>query len=333
MKKIKKVVSILAISVLLFSLVIFEPTSVRANGQSAEVLNLELDGSQFEMIEKVSTENNRVIVLKREENEDLIDVNYETGDFTVTSKDGVVEKYNIKDFESNEAPEASPLVPEEDYFLPEFLQENNGDLRTELPQENLQSISPRTREYLGDIALSLGFSGKNVTWTLQGTYNHSGTSIQALRGDFWQYTTTPKKYSFPVGTTVSTILGAIAAFAGAGFTLGALNAVLLALNISVVAEAIAHYIDPTMGVKQLQVGRGFNVINKGFTIKTKNWYNYISVDYNGKNRLEEYSTDKYAYWYNNYSNSNLSELAYQQYRYIERLRGTEPSRQEFSWAW
>lgn len=337
MKKIKKVISMLAISVLLFSLVIFEPTSVQANNQGGEAILLTLDDSQFEIIEKVSTEKNRVLVVKGEEREDILDVNYETGDFTVTSKDGVVEKFNIKDFESNEAPEITPLVPEVEFFDSENFQEDENVLSkpisfTELPQGDNQNISSRSRAYLGDISAALGF-GKDATWTQEGPYYQSGKTLDVMRGTSWQYTKTAKKYSFSASTTIATILGVIVGFAGAGLTASALIGVLQGLNVTVVAEAIAHAIDPTMAVKQKQVGRGFYVRHNGFTLKTKNWYNYLEVAYKGKIKLEEYSTDKYAFWYNNYSNVNLSELAYQQYRYIEGLRGHEPSRQEFTWAW
>lgn len=337
MKKIKKIVSILLISTLLFSLVVFEPTNVLANNQGEDVIYLELDDTQFEIVEKISTDKRRVLEVRGEENEDLVDVNYETGDFTITSKDGGIEKYNIKDFESNEEPESTPLIPEVFYNSSENNQENEGTLAkpisiTELPQGNEQNLSTRSRSYLGDISASLGF-GKDATWSQEGPYYQSNQTIDVFRGSYWQYTKTAKKYTFSASTTIATILGVVVGFAGAGLTASALIGVLQGLNVTVVSEAIAHAIDPSMAVKQKQVGRGFYVRDKGFTIKTKNWYNYLEVAYKGNIKLEEYSTDKYAYWYNNYSNVNLSELAYEQYRYIAYLRGTEPTRQEFKWAW
>lgn len=183
---------------------------------------------------------------------------------------------------------------------------------------------------MGDINAALGF-GSSATWNKESSYLHGGVYIDVYRGTYWKYTTALKKYSFSAGTAVSVIAGVIVALSGYGFTTAAVLSILQGLGITIVSEKINYFISPSIGVKQKQVGRGFNVRGKGFTIKTKNWNNYVEVIHQGKVKLEPYSFGKYATWYNNYSNKNVSEVAYQQYRYIIGQRLSPPYASEFSW--
>lgn len=326
----KRIVTLFMITIMILSTVI-SPLNTQANSLNGNSIELTLGDSTVLITEKDMIDNMRIFEVQGEYTSDVVTVNIEDGDFIIENEDGVIEKYNIKDFEV-------PLDPTQDKQQSQPILDGTGKnvlpSLNEMPGRNListQASADPTRQYLGDINLALGFD-TTATWNRESSYYHEGLYVDVYRGTYTKYTKTATKYSFSVGTTLSVILGVVVAFVGGGFTLAGLNAVLSTLGVTVVAEAIAYTIfNPTMSVKQVQVGRGFFVRPKGYTIKTKYWTNYLEVASNGKIHLQKYSDDKYASWYNDYSNQNVSEVAYQQYRYIEGFRSSAPYGSEFSW--
>lgn len=326
-KMYRKIFSILIIVILLFSLTV-TPSNIQASPVDLDVLNVEVGGESFIISEKLSTDTKKILEIQGESTTDIVTVFYKTGDFTITSEDGSVKSFNIKDFESAENPEYAPMIPEEIETGEKYLLEN-----TQLPgyPSTFARDDPH-RKYLGDINKSLGFDN-SATWNRESSYIHGGLYVDVYRGTYWTYTEVLKKYTFSASTAISVILGVIVAVAGYGFTAAAVISILQGLGITVISEKIAYAISPSIGVKQKQVGRGFDVRGHGFTLSTKNWTNYLEVVHQGKIKLESYSSDQYNFWYNNYSNQNVAEVAYQQYRYIEGLRNTAPYGAEFSWRY
>ncbi|WP_397537699.1 hypothetical protein [Rummeliibacillus pycnus] len=327
----KKFLILIIINALIFTLVFSSGANpTQASEVNEKPITFELDNEEFTVTVEKENSNDISFILENENIKDNVHVVYSTGDITVTSADGTSKTYNLKDFETNEEPEV--VQSEEANGVPiEQLEPKNGAsiLSTKTNTSLLAATS--SASYISDINASLGF-GSSATWESKGSYTYGGKAVYVYEGTYWKYTEALKKYNFSASTAISVILGVIVAIGASGFTVPTVISILTSLGVTVVSEKIAYAISPSIGVKQKQIGRGFYVHGKGYTLKTKKWYNYLEVVHEGKVKLEQYSSDDYAYWYNNYSDKHVAEVAYQQYRYIEGLRGDPPHKSEFSWS-
>lgn len=270
-----------------------------------------LDGVKFEMEVEQSTESQLNLKLKGETTNDNIVVNLETQDFTITDVNGKSVTYNANDF-----------------VVKDGLNEN---VEEDASSDDMISImEDADKSYITDLYTSLSMP-TSATMTTGKTYTNNPLDVTPYKFTWNAYTKALKQYSFSASTAISVILGVIVAVAGFGFTIAAVTSILTGLGVTVVSETIAHAISPSIGVKTYYNARAFYVYGKGFTIKTKNWDNYLETVNSGKVSLKYYSSDSYAYWFNDRIDSQVADVAYQKYRYIAGLRGDNPYGREFSW--
>ncbi|WP_342577817.1 hypothetical protein [Psychrobacillus sp. FSL K6-2843] len=302
----KKSIYLIAL-VLLFS-TLFSPIA-NAEKTENEKSSFYLDGVKFELEVENSSKSEVSLKLNGEKTSDSIVVNLETEDFTITDVNGNTVTYNANDF-----------VVEDD---------KNENAEEDTSTDDMSSIKA-DRSYITDPYSALGMP-TTATMTTGKTYTNNALDVTPYKFTWNAYTKTMKKYSFSKSTAISTILGVIITVSGVGFTIGAVTSILTGLGVSVVSEILAHATELGIGVKTYYTARIFYVYGKGHTIKTKKWDNYLETTHEGKNSLEYYSSDDYATWYNARIDSQVADVAYQQYRYIASLRSEGPYGQEFAW--
>ncbi|MBG9786976.1 hypothetical protein [Brevibacillus laterosporus] len=119
----------------------------------------------------------------------------------------------------------------------------------------------------------------------------------------------PKKFSFDRDTTISVIVGALAAFIPGGIEASVIIGVIRGVGVAVVSGAIQRAMDPTVWVQKYSYERYFYV-DKGFVIRTKSWTSYLLMKEFGLQSKEQYATGGYNQKFNNWTDSEAAEYAY-----------------------
>ncbi|TPG74743.1 hypothetical protein EEL32_24510 [Brevibacillus laterosporus] len=119
----------------------------------------------------------------------------------------------------------------------------------------------------------------------------------------------PKKFSFDRDTTISVIVGALAAFIPGGIEVSVIIGLIRGVGVAVVSGVIQRAMDPTVWVQKYSYERYFYV-DKGFVIRTKSWTSYLLMKEYGLQSKEAYDSGGYVNKYNDYTDSEAAEYAY-----------------------
>lgn len=322
---------------MLFAMLIFTiitPTNVKASSTDFMDSNLteysDLMIDEFSIgeidfkMESLNTTNNKVILnIEGESFENTVEVFLDSGDFIIEDENGVKESYNVKDFE----------VSEDVIDLTDTEGTNVGRLRGGDDEYTTLYTQINERKFLGGMGEELGFS-KNTTFTNTAQIIKRGYLVYIFKGTEWKLTKAPKKYSFSAGTAVAVIAAVFSAYFGFGFTMAGLAALLNGLGVTFIGETLNMALDPTLSVTQKNVGRYYYVYNYGGTTKTLIKYNYVKVNSKGKEVLKHYSTELgyKTSWFQNYSDTQVAEVAAERTNWLRGLRQYPPYKTEFSWV-
>ncbi|MFD1928809.1 hypothetical protein ACFSFY_12275 [Sporosarcina siberiensis] len=266
-----------------------------------------------------------------------LEVDYTSGNFTITDSSGLIQSYNANDFivDDSQAKKEIALYERMHVISTEEDEANNELISQELESESADmgvlNINSSRSYITGDIRKAVGLDSPSATWNYQGAYNrgaNGAVKVLAYQGSQWKTTKALKKFQFTKGVAFSIVIGAVIAFIP-GLNISTVSSFLLSVGASVVSGYLGDNLTLFVGVRKQDVGRAYFVKN-GFTTKTKSYYNYVYGNRsNGTPQKKLYSSGGYAYFYNNWSVSKVASVAYQQYRYIERFRSTAPRSNEF----
>ncbi|MCG7317877.1 hypothetical protein [Brevibacillus laterosporus] len=290
MKK-KKLVSTLLIASILTTSACYLPTQIFAkeNIPSQDELN-----------------NVKLNILKDEENvvtlevtsalgKELVEVNKQTKKFTITDKNGEVKKYDANDF----VVDHNATLDTTDNNIPEeFTALHDGQA---IEQNN--PVIPKSVQSSDYIP---GPTGKG--WDLR-SFEQYDPPVHMYYKGYNEEVKAPKKFSFDRDTTISVIVGALAAFIPGGIEASVIIGVIRGVGVAVVSGAIQRAMDPTVWVQKYSYERYFYV-DKGFVIRTKSWTSYLLMKEFGLQSKEPYATGGYNQKFNNWTDSDAAEYAY-----------------------
>lgn len=310
---VKKKLSMVVIALVLLFTTAFSPVAQAESKSLNKVINsiTTNDGSKIELKQLNKTNTIMEFTVQGNEVNDHVVVNYDTKEFSVTDKDGNIATYNANDFVVNSGVDESVNeAPVEESFE--------------------QLATDGSKSYITDMYHALDMPTNSVM-TTGTTYSNNALKVTPYTFTWNKQTTAPRKLSWGVGTSLSVITAALVAFIPA-INLSAVTSFVVSMGITIFNSTIQTVFAPTVSTHSYYKGRVFYVHGKGNTVKTRSWSNYIESNKKDGTKVSTlYSTDGYAYWYNGRIDSQVADIAYQQYRYIDGLRGSPPYGQEFSW--
>lgn len=218
---------------------------------------------------------------------------------------------------------ASINEKEEDKFISQGLKLESDEINT----FNYNS----SRQYIqGDIKKAIGLNSSSATFNFTGSYNKgaAGMKVNAYKGSQWQTSKALKKFNFTKGMALGVVVAGILAFIP-GVNAKTMTSFLISAGVGIINGHLGDHLTLFVGTQKEDVARAYHV-GKGFTTKTKSYYHYVYGNKsNSSTKRQAYSSGGAAWFYNNWSDSRVADVAYQQYRYIERLRSTAPKWTEF----
>ena len=203
-------------------------------------------------------------------------------------------------------------------------------LKLESDEINTFNFNPSRQYIQGEIRKAIGLNSPSATFNSTGSYNRgpAGMKVTAYKGSQWENSHALKKFNFTKGTALTVIVAAIISFIPA-VNATAIGNFLLSAGVGIISGHLGDNVTLFVGSKKEDVARAYYV-GSGFTTKTKSYYNYVYGNKsNGTAKRELYNSGGAAWFYNNWTDSRVADVAYQQYRYIEGARSTPPKWTEF----
>ena len=329
----KKILSCL-LTILLFTTTIFCSTNSTYAIESVDEINVMYNNENYRIKTLLQNEKMIQFEINNGSTVEKIEVDYSTKNFTITDSNGEQKQYNANDFIINDSQSKKEIA-----FYEKMHITSANETEEELISQRLQLESDEintfnfnsSRQYIqGDIMKAIGLNSSSATFKFIGSYNKgpAGMKVNVYKGSQWENSYALKKFNFTKGTALGILTSAILAFIP-GVSVGAMNNFLISAGVGIINGHLGDNVTLFVGAKKEDVARAFHV-GKGFTTKTKSYYKYVYGNKsNGTAKNQVYSSGGAAWFYNNWSDSRVADVAYQQYRYIERLRSTAPKRTEF----
>lgn len=277
-----------------------DEATIQINGENVHVKNLskDMNSTKFEITFEGQVE--------------VIDVDYRTQMFTITDSEGVQTTYNANDYIINDDQTDQPLIKD-----PGLVKDKD------FPNNEIAPASPnRSKSYFYDLPGALNMSG---TIRPDGSYLRGSQNINVYKIEQWADIVRLKQFHFSKGTAASLVVGSIVALLAApeAAVIGILGAIAGFVNWGFLTDDLKLHV----GVKRQTIGKGYFVGSRGYATKTKVFNDYImGKGINGVLQEQLYASGNYYnYFYNDWSNSSVASVAFQQHRYIEGLRSTVPT--------
>jgi len=347
-----KFIMIVVASVMLFT-TLLTPGAAMAQRDSSDERSkmVNINGDSIELTVLEDQKGKAKFRVKGQKHNDLVEVDYDTGNFNVTKKDGTVEKYNVSDFVSDKQPAdmsdvrknierkkrknnkiKSNVSPEKRVPFESLIKRHNNKKKNASEQQvSLQASD----EYITDINRRVGFTGESLDWNHTRTITTNPSDVFVYEASKREVTEAAKKYEFSESTAISVILGTLVGIVGfqGALTVTLLTAFMEGLGIAIVSEELAYAINPSIEVIRYNDMRAFYVSPHGFTTVTKSWENYIAmITEEGEVGEELYSEHELKTWYNDLPSWQVADVAYGYYEYIENYTINPPNCRDFNWC-